>query len=229
LLTQVLLDVERWDDGVSRWVAEQRTPTLDTVAHWGTFVADTTGIAVVAVTVTAVLLVRRAGRLIALVPCGLLLELASFGTTNYAVRRPRPQVPHLGATPSTWSFPSGHCAAAVVLYGSIALIVVVLVGNLVARLAAVGAALLVPLWVAFSRVYAGQHHLLDVVAGLGMGLGALVAAALTTVPATVRPARNGFPVEQCRGARRLGLAAARGGLESPREPIGADGRVGADG
>jgi undecaprenyl-diphosphatase len=211
LLTHELPQLVRWDESVSGWVVAHRTRSLDSLAHWGTFVANTQGIATVAILVTLVLLARRAGPLTALVPCGLSLELAVFLTVNEVVRRPRPAVPHLGPTPSTWSFPSGHCAASLVLYGSIAVVVAVLVRNPVARLAALALALVVPLCVAFSRLYSGQHHLLDVLAGLATGLGVLAAAVLAAVPRIVRVALDRSPV-----------AAGRAGGDNGLPPEGAE-------
>jgi membrane-associated phospholipid phosphatase len=203
VLTHAMDGVTRWDDGVSRWVAGRRTPPLDALSHWGTFVADTLGISVVAVVVTVLLVVRHGGRLVALVPCGLLIELGAFLTVNYVVQRPRPTVPHLGSTPSTWSFPSGHCAASVVLYGSIAVLVWSRLRARPARAGALVAAVVVPLWVAASRVYAGQHHLLDVLAGLAMGLGVLAATSLAFragLAAGGAPARSAARPDRPQGA-----------------------------
>jgi undecaprenyl-diphosphatase len=166
------------DDRTSDWFVAHRTPLLDSVSHWGTFLADTQGVVVVAVVVTAILVAQRWGRLAAMVLCGLALELAVFLTTNYAVRRPRPSVPHLGSTPSTFSFPSGHVAATIMLYGAIALLVAAASAHVVARGCAWTLAVLLPGWVGMSRVYAGQHHLFDVLAGVVMGLGALIAVAI---------------------------------------------------
>jgi undecaprenyl-diphosphatase len=79
--------------------------------------------------------------------------------------------------PSTSSFPSGHVAVAVVLYGSLTLVARRLVpGHRVPR-----STWLLPACVALvvgcSRVYEGVHHPTDVVAGALLGLGALIAAA----------------------------------------------------
>ena len=76
----------------------------------------------------------------------------------------RPEPPH-----ATSSFPSGHTAAAFALHGTLA--------DLVERHGARGAQLLGPLLrygipgaIAFSRVYRGQHHISDTVAGAMLGL-----------------------------------------------------------
>ena len=50
-------------------------------------------------------------------------ETAIFMTTTLFIDRPRPRVTHLDVAPPTSSFPSGHTAAAVCFYGSVAAIV----------------------------------------------------------------------------------------------------------
>jgi hypothetical protein len=50
-------------------------------------------------------------------------ETSIFTTTTLFIDRPRPLVPHLDVAPPTSSFPSGHTAAAVCFYGSVAAIV----------------------------------------------------------------------------------------------------------
>lgn len=176
VLVHWLHAIDRGDERMNAWVAGHRTPALDVVAHWGTFLANTMGVVVVATIVTIVLLVRRWGRVALLLPAGLAVELATFLTVNYTVGRPRPTVAHLGSTPTTSSFPSGHAAATLVLYGGIAVLVRCATRRRAARATAWTVAVVVPLWVACSRVYQGQHHPLDVVAGLAMGLFVLAAA-----------------------------------------------------
>jgi undecaprenyl-diphosphatase len=169
--------VTRWDDRVNSWFASHRTPAWNNISYWGTYLANTLGIVVVAAVATAGLLLRRWGRQAFMLACALAVELTVFLTVNYSVGRPRPSVPHLGSTPSTYSFPSGHCAATLVLYGGIAVLVWSRTRSLVSRAVTAVGAVLFPLWVAFSRVYRGQHHPTDVFAGLCMGLAVLLAVA----------------------------------------------------
>lgn len=166
----------RWDDHVNKWFVDQRTPGLDRASGWFTSLANTMGIVVVAAVVTGVLLVLRWGRRALLLLVGLSLELASFLSANYTVRRPRPDVPHLGSTPSTFSWPSGHVAATFVLYGGIAVLVMMATRRLLPRVLAWAVALVTTVLVGLSRVYRGEHHALDVTAGLVLGVCALLAA-----------------------------------------------------
>ena len=126
---------------------------------------------------------------------------ATFLTVNYVVARPRPSAPHLGSTPSTYSFPSGHVAATFVLYGGIAVLVAIRTRAIWARAVARAAAAVLTSWVAFARMYEAQHHPTDVMAGLVMGVAALTAVvlALRLRPAPVgRPTDEAAPVERAR-------------------------------
>jgi hypothetical protein len=99
----------------------------------------------------------------------LALETACFVGSAALVGRPRPrgvwrpEQPH-----ATSSFPSGHTAAAVALHTTLA--------DLLDRHGVRGARLLGPLLrygipgaIAFSRIYRGQHHISDTVAGVVLG------------------------------------------------------------
>jgi undecaprenyl-diphosphatase len=164
-----------WDHHVSQWFDRHRS------AHWNritgdlTNMADTFEVAGVAAIVTIVVLFRRWGRHAFLLVAGLAIELSVFITANKIVARPRPDVSHLGGTPSTYSFPSGHTAATVVLYGGIAVIVMVATTRLWPRLVMWTLAVVLTVAVGLSRVYRGEHYPTDVVAGLLLGIGSLVA------------------------------------------------------
>src|SRR2546421_11628571 len=85
VLTHGPLSVESWDMDASVWLFNHRTAFLNSVSNSGTFVANTLGIVVVAIVVTACTVVRRCGRLIALVPVGLVPELLVFLQAKYTV------------------------------------------------------------------------------------------------------------------------------------------------
>jgi undecaprenyl-diphosphatase len=165
--------VGHWDEHLNVWFAHHRTPVWNRVTGDFTGFANTLGVASVAAVVTVVLLVRRWGRFALLLVAGLTAELAAFLATDYAVGRPRPTVPHLGSTPSTSSWPSGHVAATAVLYGGIAVLVMLATSKRLPRLTAWMAATALTTCVALSRIYRGDHHLTDTIAGLALGAAAL--------------------------------------------------------
>ena len=90
------------------------------------------------------------------------LELVVFLTVSYTVGRERPNVAHLGSVPSTGSFPSGHIAATITLYGTIALLVHLVTRNRWARVTAWVWTVTAASMVGWARVYRGMHHPLDV-------------------------------------------------------------------
>jgi membrane-associated phospholipid phosphatase len=96
-------------------------------------------------------------------------ETAIFLATTVFIDRPRPNVPHLDEAPPTSSFPSGHTAAAVCFYGSIAAIIFWHSRYRWTKVAAVVVGVAVPLLIAGSRVYRGMHYPTDVLAGVMLG------------------------------------------------------------
>lgn len=178
LLTNGLADgpLGQWDEVSTRWLATHRESGLDAVTNVLSRSADTMGIIGAAVVVAIVVGLRRRWDQLAILVTGLVLELSVFISVNAIVGRPRPAVERLGATPTTGSFPSGHTAATLVLYATIALIVSETARSLVWQALAWLAAVLMPIAVAFARVYRGFHHPTDVFFGVLLGCAALIIA-----------------------------------------------------
>ena len=163
----------------TRWVAEHRAAPLDALARVGSSLTDTWTVIGVVGGVTVVLWAARHGPQALLLPLALSMEFATFLLVSTVIGRDRPQVNPLGSVPSTSSFPSGHVAAAVVVYGGLALIIVSF--RTVRRPAYVVAGVaLVVAFVGSSRWYEGVHHPTDLLAGVLLGIGALCAAAVGT-------------------------------------------------
>lgn len=177
LITHVLDhgSIGAWDHHVSQWFDNHRSSHWNSITGYLTDMADAFGIAGVAAVVTIVLLFRRWGRRAFLLVAGLAIELSIFLTANKIVARPRPAVSHLGGTPSTYSFPSGHTAATVVLYGGIAVIVMVATNRRWPRIVMWILAVVLTVAVGLSRVYRGEHYPTDVISGFLLGVGSLVA------------------------------------------------------
>jgi undecaprenyl-diphosphatase len=96
-------------------------------------------------------------------------ETAIFVSTTLFIDRPRPRVLQLDEAPPTSSFPSGHTAAAVCFYGSIAVVILWHSRNRWMKVATVAICTAVPVLIAGSRVYRGMHYPTDVLAGALLG------------------------------------------------------------
>ena len=211
LITHVLAHgfIGVWDHHVSLWFDRHRSVRWDRVTGDVTNIADTFEVAGVAAIVTIFILFRRWGRHAFLLVAGLAIELSVFITANKIVARPRPAVSHLGGTPSTYSFPSGHTAATVVLYGGIAVIVMVATTRWWPRVVMWILAVALTVAVGLSRVFRGEHYPTDVIAGLLLGVGSLVAGVfIIRVAGVNRSAKTDMRKKQisAEGAARLDQA-----------------------
>ena len=173
----------RWDRSVVQWFADHRTSGLTSLSAFWSKSADAPTIVAVGVLVAVALAVRHHWHEIVWLVAILAVELGTFLTISYTVGRQRPTVAHLGSVPSTGSFPSGHIAATLVLYG---FVVVLLhrfaVGLFLQALAAVWT-VVAAISVGWARMYRGMHHPLDVAAGALMGLAVLAIFAWAMRPA----------------------------------------------
>jgi membrane-associated phospholipid phosphatase len=123
-------------------------------------------------------------------------ELLVFLAVTATVQRERPPVERLDPAPPTSSFPSGHTAAALALYGCVALVVLFSWPGVRSRLFAV-LLFAVPVVVGTSRLYRGMHYPSDVLFGaIGGGLWLLLVVT-TLLP---RRSRGGRQPEVVPGA-----------------------------
>jgi undecaprenyl-diphosphatase len=174
--TAMASGTRRWDESVSSWLADGRSDFFVRLAERFSKLADTIPILGFMALVTIVLAIARQWRAMLLIPLAMLVEISTFLAVNYLVGRPRPTVTKIGPIPGTYSFPSGHVAAAFVCwFGSALLLYVYGRFGLSRIVSALGA--LVTVLTGWGRVYLGMHHTLDVVIGLLMGMAALTIAA----------------------------------------------------
>ena len=192
LLTNMLDgSVGRWDNHVNRWFVTQRTGWANTVSSVASFMLDTFPVIALAACVVLFLVLLHHRRAALVLVFGLGLEITVFLSVTFVVARPRPDVPRLSSTPSTSSFPSGHTAAAVVLYGGIALIVHYCSRSGWLRVVAWIAAVSVVVIVGVARVYRGMHHPSDVMVGAAFGVSCLWVSVLAVRAIPARdPARD---------------------------------------
>jgi membrane-associated phospholipid phosphatase len=165
---------ENWDASVSRRFARNRTATWNTITHWATYCGETvTVIAICAVFFVALRLALGRWRESMFLATAVVLQAIIFTLTTLVIERHRPPVPHLDSSPPTSSFPSGHMSASVTLYGGIAIIAVWVGARMWLRALAVVGGIVIPLCVAFARLYRGMHYVTDLAGSVLLGLSCL--------------------------------------------------------
>ena len=170
--------VGTWEDSVNRWFVEQRTTTLDSVSRAGSDLGATLTIIGIAVVAGIVLAIGRHWRELGFLVAALTLEASVSLTSSLVVNRARPNVRRLDAAPPTSSFPSGHTAAAIVLFVSLAILITSHVRSTTVRILVWIVAAAIPIYVGISRLYRGMHHPTDEVGSAVIAAGALLFALL---------------------------------------------------
>jgi undecaprenyl-diphosphatase len=184
---------ERADAGVPHWLAARRTDVVDTVSTGAAELGNTAVVLVLAVLASAVAaFVWRCWRPVLVIAVALAGEVAIFLTTSAVIDRPRPPVAHLDAElPPTSSFPSGHTAAAICLYGAVAALVLASTPGRRRRLV-VGCAVALVVVVALARLYRGAHYPTDVLGSLVFALPWLLLVVRLVAPGS-RHSRGAAP------------------------------------
>lgn len=151
-------------------VQDTRNRTWDSVTAVWSHVGNTE--IIISVCLVAVLVVwwRTRRWWFAVIPAiAISLQATIFVTASAVIGRPRPDVPHLDPAPPTSSYPSGHVGASVALYGSLAMMATTIERTWLRR-TVIGVCSIIPILVAYARLYRGMHHLSDIVVGAINGL-----------------------------------------------------------
>ena len=178
------------DTAIPRWFAAHRTPTLNTWSNDISVACATTGILIVAVAACVIFLaVTRHWRPVIFIAVVMFGELAAFLAAAAVVKRPRPYVHHLDHHLPTSAYPSGHMAATTCLYVAIAILVM---GHTRGwwRWLFVALAVVMPVAIALSRMYRGEHHPTDVLGSLIFAALWLTATTLLIKPNAELPSRS---------------------------------------
>jgi membrane-associated phospholipid phosphatase len=152
------------EDGINRAFAAHRTNPGNFITMIGSFVGSTPCIIGVTVIVALILLKTLHSWREPLFLCATVsAQAVVFFFTTLVIDRQRPMVKHLDNSPPTSSFPSGHTSASVALYCGLALVLALQVRHTWAK-SLCWLLVLVPIYVATSRLYRGMHHPSDVTA-----------------------------------------------------------------
>ena len=183
VLTRVLLRIgsfSAWDEHVNDWLAAHRTANLEHLSWIGSTLAGGLVIPVVIAFFVVTFLALHHWRLAAFVLFAVAIESGAYRATTIFVHRDRPSVDRLESLPIDASFPSGHTAASLALYGGLLLLLVSRVGRAPVTIAAWALIAAIPVFVAWARMYRGMHHVTDSFAGVLLGIGALVVIVFAT-------------------------------------------------
>ncbi len=166
------------DESFVGFLARHRSRGLTDASLVGSIIAGGVVLPIVAGVALIVAAVARHWRLAAFLLLTLAVESGSYRATTLVIHRHRPEVHRLEKLPVNASYPSGHTAASIAIYGGIALLISSRIESRAGRIAVWAAAALVVVFVAFARMYRGMHHPLDVAGGVVVGVAALGALVL---------------------------------------------------
>jgi undecaprenyl-diphosphatase len=162
-------------------VVALRTPALTRVFWVATLLGDTRVMFVSTTLVALLLLAWRRWRAAAVVVVLVIVGAWMSDALKTLFDRPRPPLGlALVARPASMSFPSGHAMGSLMLFGTLALVLLFAEGRGPWHVAGALGCVFVALTVGVSRVYLGVHYASDVIASwlLGATLIAPVVAAL---------------------------------------------------
>jgi undecaprenyl-diphosphatase len=183
------------DRTIPHWFVAHRTPAWTLWSKVFTTLGATQAILIVALATCVVFLaLTRRWRPVVFIATVMFGELAAFLIAAAVVKRPRPDVTHLDQHLPTSAYPSGHEAATCCLYVAVAILVI---GHARGwwRWLFLLPAIAMPVLVALSRMYRGEHHPTDIAGSLLFS-----ALWLTATCLLIRPNADG------RGRRRETVA-----------------------
>ena len=159
---------------VNVWLATHRTSSRTDASLLGSIIAGGVVLPIVVGSIGLVCAVLRQWRIAAFVVFALAVESATYRATTLVVHSHRPRVARLEHLPVNASYPSGHTAASIAVYGGLALLLTSMFTSGIFRTFAWTFALALVTFVAAARMYRGMHHPLDVAGGVCVGIAAVI-------------------------------------------------------
>jgi undecaprenyl-diphosphatase len=155
-------------------LAHHRDGTLNSLSKTGSAVGGAPVLPILVGLIGLGCAIARRWRIAAFAVFVLVAESATYRITTLVIHRHRPNVPRLEDLPVNASYPSGHTAASVAVYSGLVLLLTSRFTSTTGRALAWTFAILMTTFVAFSRMYRGMHHPLDVAGGVLLGIGAIL-------------------------------------------------------
>jgi undecaprenyl-diphosphatase len=161
-------DSRQFDAFVRTAVHQLATPGLTRLMQIFSFLGSVAAVTAMCLVVICVSLYFRHARTAALLAITMLGVAVLDVALKHAFHRPRP-VAFFGATPSSYSFPSGHALGSFCFYGILAAILAAHARGRGAKFCVWMAAVLLVGMIGLSRIYLGVHYPSDVMAGYCAG------------------------------------------------------------
>jgi membrane-associated phospholipid phosphatase len=155
------------------WLAAHRTPARTEGSLIGSIAAGGVVLPIVVALFAAACAILRKWRIAAFAVFSLAVESAAYRGTTLVFHEHRPRVHRLEHLPVDASYPSGHTAASIAVYGGLVLLLTSRVRRPVVRAIAWPVAVAVPIYVALSRMYRGMHYPVDATGGALLGIATL--------------------------------------------------------
>ena len=162
------------EESFNETLANHRNGTLTTFSEIGSQVGGAPVLPILVGLIALACAALRRWRIAAFAVFVLLAESATYRITSIVVPRDRPSVHRLEDLPVDASYPSGHTAASVAVYSGLILLLTTRFTSSLSKALAWTGAILLTTFVAFSRMYQGMHHPLDVAGGVLVGIGAIL-------------------------------------------------------
>jgi len=157
-------DTQHFDEFVRTALHQFAAPRLTQLMQVFSFLGSVAAVTTLCLVAICVSLYFHRTRTAALLAITMLGVAALDVALKYAFHRPRPAA-FFGATPNSYSFPSGHALGSFCLYGMLAAILSARARGRGAKFCVWMAAVSLVGMIGFSRVYLGVHYPSDVIAG----------------------------------------------------------------
>ena len=155
------------------WLAAHRTSSRTEASLIASIMAGGVVLPIVVAIIGIVCVALRKWRIAAFAVFALIVEVAADRVTTLVIHEHRPSVVRLENLPVNASYPSGHTAASIAVYGALVLLLTSRITNNVFRAFAWMVAVAIPIYVGLSRMYRGMHYPLDVMGGALVGIAAV--------------------------------------------------------
>jgi membrane-associated phospholipid phosphatase len=162
------------DERVNVWLAAHRTSSRTDASWLGSTFAGGVVLPIVVGSIALVCAVLRKWRIAAFVVFVLAVESATYRATTLVIHSHRPRVVRLEHLAVNASYPSGHTAASIAVYGGLVLLLTSTFAGGVFRAFAWTFVVAMVTFVATARMYRGMHHSLDVAGGVIVGIAAVI-------------------------------------------------------